>query len=119
MEISKTEVSSLLEKTEIRNKILNSFNEFLRFQSDLKTKGLQFEKTVTKFSKTSAAIYLPKRLIGKTFRVFLMPINDGYEISEVTDTDKLLKDTEKELENIQNDNRKNLLETKPEPTWTN
>ena len=110
MEISKNEVSSLLEKTEIRNKIFNSFNEFLRFQDDLKTKGLQFEKTVTKFSKTSAAIYLPKRLIGKTFRVFLMPINDPYEVMETDkQTDKLLKDTEKELNAIQEDTRKNLL----------
>jgi hypothetical protein len=64
---------------------------------------------VTKFSKTSAAIYLPKRLIGKSFKVFLLPIHDGYEISEPTEqTDKLIRDTEKEVESIQND-RKNLI----------
>lgn len=111
MEVNKSEMQGILGNTEIRNKLLNAFNRYLQFEEDMKKKGLQFEKTVTKFSKTSAAIYLPKRLIGKKFTVYLMPINDGYEISEPSEkqSDKLIRDTEKEVENIQSD-RKNLLE---------
>lgn len=120
MEPTKTEMDKILSKTEISNKLLNSFKEYLRFQENLLKAGHQFEKTVTKFSKTSAAIYLPKRLIGKTFKVFLMPIDDGYELSDMKGSkdvpdmnekaaDKLLKQTEKELAEIQAP-RKNLLD---------
>jgi putative transposon-encoded protein len=104
-------------KQEITNKVMNSLNEYLKFSESLIKEGLMFEKKVTKFSKTSAAIYLPKRLIGRTFKVFLMPITDPYEISEpeLTDkkADKLIKDTEKDLEKIQKETetkRKNLLD---------
>jgi putative transposon-encoded protein len=109
--VSKTEIETILNKKEVQQKILNSFNEFLRKQDNLKELGLVFEKTVTKFSKTSAAIYLPKRLIGRTFRVELTPIDEPYEISE-PESDKLLKDTEKDLKRIQDD-RKPLIENKP------
>jgi putative transposon-encoded protein len=96
---------------ETTNKLLNSFKAYLRKQDNLIKEGLIFEKKVIKFSNTSAAIYLPKRLIGRTFRVELTPVDDGYEISEPKDlkADKLIKDTEKELEKIQSD-RKNLLD---------
>jgi hypothetical protein len=108
MEITKAEMQGILDKPEIRNKVLNSFNEYLNWVNDLQSKGLQYEKTVKKFSNSSAAIYLPRRLVGKTFKVFLMPIHDKYEISEPTEkqVDKILRDTEKELENIQNDRRR-------------
>lgn len=112
IEPTKKEMDKILSKTEISNKLLNSFKEYLRFQESLLNAGHQFEKKVTKFSKTSAAIYLPKRLIGKTFKVILIPIDDGYEISEPDKkTDKLLKDTEKQLEKIQQEDepRKKLL----------
>lgn len=95
---------------DMQNKTQNAFREFINFTNDLLTQGLIFEKKVTKFSKTSAAIYLPKRLIGRKFKVFLMPIVDPYEISEPEDKDKamdkLVKDTEKELEEIQSDRNK-------------
>jgi len=99
---------------EITNKVMNSVKEYLKFTDSLLKQGLIFEKKVTKFSKTSAAIYLPKRLIGRTFKVFLMPITDAYELSEEIKidkkTEKMLKDTEKEVEKIQNDApRKNLI----------
>jgi hypothetical protein len=96
---------------EMKNKTMNSFREFLNFTENLLSQGLIFEKKVTKFSKTSAAIYLPKRLIGKKFKVFLMPIDDGYEVSDTTEkalpdmsekaADKLVRDAEKDLEKIQ------------------
>lgn len=121
MEPTKAQMDKILSKTEISNKLLNSFKEYLRFQDSLLSHGHQFEKTVTKFSKTSAAIYLPKRLIGKTFKVILIPVDDGYELSDGKDipkdmsekaADKLLKATEKELVKIQAENspRKNLLD---------
>jgi hypothetical protein len=57
---------------------------------------------VAKFSKTSAAIYLPKRLIGKTFKVFLIPVDDYYEVSEPSlKEDELIKSVEKDLARIQ------------------
>lgn len=93
--------------SEITNKVMNSVREYLKFTENLLKEGLVFEKRVTKFSKTSAAIYLPKRLIGRKFRVFLMPIEDGYEIYEgekiIEDnkSDKMIKEVEKEVEKIQ------------------
>jgi putative transposon-encoded protein len=130
MEPNKSQMDKILSKTEISNKLLNSFKEYLRFQESLLSHGHQFEKTVTKFSKTSAAIYLPKRLIGKTFKVILIPVDDGYELSDMKEAknsvpndmnekaaDKLLKATEKELHKIQAENspRKNLLDINPNP----
>lgn len=108
---------------EMKNKTMNSFREFLNFTENLLSQGLIFEKKVTKFSKTSAAIYLPKRLIGKKFKVFLMPIDDGYEVSDTKDfealpdmnekaADKLVRDAEKDLEKIQKEEepkRTNLM----------
>jgi putative transposon-encoded protein len=116
--ISKVEIEQILSKKDVQQKILNSFNGFLRKQDNLKEMGLVFEKKVTKFSKTSAAIYLPKRLIGRIFRVELTPIDDGYELSEsetITEkqADKELKEAEKDLKKIQNENRKPLIENKP------
>lgn len=97
---------------EIANKVLNSAKEYLRFVDNLLKEGLIFEKKVAKFSNTSAAVYLPKRLIGRTFKIYLMPVDDGYELSEMTKKeDKLIKDTEKEVEKIQKE-RVNLLEVK-------
>jgi putative transposon-encoded protein len=104
---------NILSNKNISNKIINSFNEYLRFTDGLLKEGLTFEKKVTKFSKTSAAIYLPKRLIGRTFRVLLIPLDEPYELSEVKpekETDKLIKDTEKDLKKIQEPQRKNLLD---------
>ena len=100
------------------NKTQNAFREFTNFTTSLLSEGLIFEKRVTKFSKTSAAIYLPKRLIGRTFKVFLMPIDDGYEVSEPKEPsekamDKLVKGAEKDVEKIQNEDRKPLIENKP------
>jgi putative transposon-encoded protein len=111
-EPTKSEMDKILSKTEISNKLLNAFKEYLRFQESMLNSGYQFEKKVTKFSKTSAAIYLPKRLIGKTFKVFLIPIDDAYEISEPVSekqADKLIKEAEKDVEKIQTD-RKKLIE---------
>ena len=100
------------------NKTQNAFREFTNFTTSLLSQGLIFEKKVTKFSKTSAAIYLPKRLIGRTFKVFLMPINDGYEVSEPEinekQADKELKAAEKDLERIHEESKKiDINETKP------
>jgi putative transposon-encoded protein len=97
---------------EVTNKVLNSVREYLNFTDNLIKQGLIFEKKVAKFSKTCAAIYLPKRLIGKTFRVLLIPVFDSYEISEPNEkeTDKLIKDTEKELNEIQADRKKLIPE---------
>ena len=90
-------------------KTMNAFNEFLRFQKDLLTQGLIFEKKFKKFGNNSSAAYFPKRLIGKKFRVLLMPIDDNYEVSELCQPDKLLKATEKDLENVQNENVRKLI----------
>lgn len=107
---NKEKVSDLLNNKNIQAKIINSFNEYLRFTEGLLKEGLTFEKRVTKFSKTSAAIYLPKRLIGRTFRVMLIPLDEPYELSETVkpvkapdmkEAEKILKDTEKDLKRIQ------------------
>lgn len=115
--VSKEEMVSILSQKDIQNKLLNSFNEFLRFQDSLKNAGLKFEKTAKRFSKSSSAIYFPKRLIGRKFTVYLMPIDDGYEVSEPKEPsekamDKLVKGAEKDVEKIQNEDRKPLI-TKP------
>ena len=117
--MAKKSESNLLSDKNIAAKIINSFNEYLRFTDGLLKEGLVFEKRVTKFSKTSAAVYLPKRLIGRSFRVLLIPLDEPYELSEtvkpIKDADKLLKETEKELKKIQEEKpvepiRKNLLD---------
>jgi putative transposon-encoded protein len=102
---------------ELTNKLINSAIEYINFMDKLRNEGLLFEKRVKRFSKASAAIYLPKRLIGKLFRVILMPVDDGYELSgRLTGgfdeaESELIKDTEKQLNEIQNDRRK-LIELK-------
>ena len=114
----KKEKENILNNKIISNKIINSFNEYLRFTDGLLKEGLTFEKKVTKFSKTSAAIYLPKRLIGRTFRVLLIPLDEPYELSLVptkvidvgTKEDKIIKAAEKDLKKIQEPQRKNLLD---------
>jgi len=106
-EVTSKEMGIVLSNREVQVKLLNSFKEFIRFHDSLLNDGLEFKKKVTKFSNTSAAIYLPKRLIGKTFRVLLMPIDEPYEISEpsMKKAEKALKQTEKELEKIQSDRK--------------
>jgi putative transposon-encoded protein len=130
--MAKKEEMNILSNKNISNKIINSFNEYLRFTDGLLKEGLTFEKKVTKFSKTSAAIYLPKRLIGRTFRVLLIPLDEPYELSETIKpinspegikqrdeareylskkADKELKAAEKDLKKIQEEpQRKNLLD---------
>jgi putative transposon-encoded protein len=61
-------------------------NELIRIQNNqgamlngLMNKGLIFEKKVSKFAVSSGAIYVPKRLIGQTFKVILVPSEDKYE----------------------------------------
>lgn len=118
MASKKEEITNLLSNKNIAAKIVNSFNEYLRFTDGLLKEGLTFEKRVTKFSKTSAAIYLPKRLIGRTFRVMLIPLDEPYELSETIkpiNADKILKDAEKDLKKIQEETpqevpRKRLLD---------
>jgi hypothetical protein len=80
--ISKAEMDKILSKTEVRQKIMNSFNAYLKFEDDCVNAGLKFKKQMTKFSKSSAAMYFPKRLVGRKFTVYLVPIDDGYEVSE-------------------------------------
>ncbi len=43
-------------------------------------KGFVLDKTVRKFSQNSGAIYLPKKFIGKKFKVVLIPIEDLDEL---------------------------------------
>lgn len=52
-------------------------NKQSEFYEGLMSKGLIFEKKVSKFARTSGAIYVPKRLIEKSFKVILIPIEDG------------------------------------------
>jgi putative transposon-encoded protein len=116
--MGKKEIEAVLNNKNIAQKIINSFNEYLRFTDGMIKEGLTFEKKVTKFSKTSAAVYLPKRLIGRTFRIILIPLDEPYELSETVkpiNEDKLIKDTEKDLKKIQEENKptpkiKNLLD---------
>jgi putative transposon-encoded protein len=95
-------------KEAVTNLLLNDVKEYIRFSQNLRNSGLTFVKKVTKFSKTSAAIYLPKRLIGQTFKVMLMPVDDGYDTFErkgkkpekeekVMETSKIEKEADKEL----------------------
>ena len=108
---------NILNNKAIANKIINSFNEYLRFTEGLLKEGLTFEKKITKFSNTSAAMYFPKRLIGRTFRVLLIPVDEPYELSETVKPakdvgNKIVKEAEKDLKKIQEDQpiRKNLLD---------
>jgi len=43
-------------------------------------KGFVLEKTVRKFSTTSGAIFVPRRWIGKKFKVILIPIEEIEEL---------------------------------------
>ena len=46
------------------------------FIEDSIKNGYIFEKEVCKFGKTSAAIFIPKRYIGRKFRIILIPLQD-------------------------------------------
>ncbi len=50
--------------------------EIARLLSGLIDGGLVLEKQVKNCTPTSGAIYLPKKLIGNKYRVFLVPIID-------------------------------------------
>lgn len=43
-------------------------------------KGFVLEKVVRRFSRNSGAIYLPKKFIGKRYKVILIPIEDLDEL---------------------------------------
>lgn len=114
--IGKTEIETILSKKDIQQKILNSFNEFLRKQDNLKEMGLIFKKKVTKFSKSSAAIYLPKRLIGRTFMVELTPLDEPYEVSEpeiIELGNENHVTTKEEIKVVLKDKKIDVNETKP------
>jgi len=84
------------QEKEIAQKVMNNVNEYVKLTANLLKEGLIFEKTAKKFSNSSAAIYLPKRLIGKTFKVMLVPIEDAYEISEPVEVKPIPVEEKKE-----------------------
>jgi hypothetical protein len=63
------------------------------------SQGLIFDKKVTKFSKTSAAIYLPSRLIGKSFKVIMVPITDLYDLPKRSSRNYPKVETTETIEN--------------------
>lgn len=92
----------------LSNRILNSFNEYLRFTDKLLKEGLIFEKKVNKITNHTGAVCLPKRLIGRKFRVYLLPIDDAFEVSEIgLDREKPIEKV-KEIKEVEV--RRNLLE---------
>jgi len=105
-DLNKKDLDEILGDKQAKAKLLNSFNEWLNWQSSFREEGRDFIKTVSKFGKTSAAIFLPKRFEGKTFRIFLMPVEDIYSAHNIKETDikvsdKEVKAAEKDLEKIQ------------------
>lgn len=92
---------------EINNKLVNNVNDYLRFTESLLKKGYIFEKKIHYMHKTSSVMFLPARLAKKTFKVILVPVDDGYEVSEpsiekkeLDKSDRLLKETKRDLERI-------------------
>lgn len=53
-----------------------------RFLRDLLSKGLIYEKVVSKCTPTSGAVYLHKSLIGRKFRVILIPIDSDVDLNK-------------------------------------
>ncbi len=53
-----------------------------RFLRDLLSKGLIYEKTVSKCTPTSGAVYLHKSLIGRKFRIILIPIDSDVDLNK-------------------------------------
>lgn len=53
-----------------------------RFLRDLLSKGLIYEKTVSKCTPTSGAVYLHKSLVGRKFRVILIPIDSDVDLNK-------------------------------------
>ncbi len=53
-----------------------------RFLRDLLSKGLIYEKIVSKCTPTSGAVYLHKSLIGRRFRVILIPIDSDIDLNK-------------------------------------
>lgn len=58
------------------DKMVQTQSRQTSFIEDSIKNGYIFEKEVCKFGKTSAAIFLPKRYIGRKFRVVLIPLQD-------------------------------------------
>lgn len=99
-----------------------------RFLRDLLSKGLIYEKTVSKCTPTSGAVYLHKSLVGRKFRVILIPIdsdvdlNKGYikveserynkmkdELARLKQTIKTLPKKEETIEEIEDKFKKGLI----------
>lgn len=68
--------------------------EINRLLEGLFDNGFIFEKKVGKVTNSAGAIYLPKRLIGKSFRVILVPMKEDLkeDLGEES-TDSNEKDT--------------------------
>ena len=60
------------------NNLLREQNHQTMMLNGLMEKGLIFEKRVSKFAQSSGAIYVPKRLIGQSFKIVLIPLDDVY-----------------------------------------
>jgi putative transposon-encoded protein len=56
--------------------LLNNRNKTDNLVESLIQNGLMFEKQVGKFAKKEAHILVPRRLLGKTFRVLMIPSED-------------------------------------------
>jgi len=75
-------------------------NKQAEFYEGLLKRGLIFEKKVSKFAKSSGAIYCPRRLIGRSFQVVLVPIDEENQLFELPKKEGK-KDLEKVNENIE------------------
>jgi hypothetical protein len=79
----------------------NSQNDLLK---DLLNKGLIFEKKVSRFAQASGAIYVPRALAGKSFRVILIPRDDCGYLGELPKRAKHAKpEVEVEVEEVENE----------------
>lgn len=58
--------------------------DFEEILTNLALNGLIYEKTVRKATLTSGAIFLPKRFIGRKFRVLLVPLEPEDVLEEVS-----------------------------------
>ena len=63
-------------KTKMTQKYVSEYIKLAK----LLLKGFVLEKTVRKFGTTSGVIFVPKRWVGKVFKVILIPKEDTDEL---------------------------------------
>jgi hypothetical protein len=108
-EISQTQMNKLLRNPEIQVKVFNAFKEWLRSTEDLRKRGLTFYKKIRGNKNNSGIIFVPRRFAGKTFRILLIPDEEGHDEYETYNPTSTEEEQIKEEKKKANEERKKLL----------